>query len=87
MKYIVVEIQKMTDGNIAVLTNNFDSLREAESKYHNILTYAAVSTLPMHGATLLREDGISLMHKAYYLNVTEEPAEEPLANLSEVGGE
>lgn len=83
MKYIVIEIQKTAENAAGTIVTTFDSMREAESKYHEILMYAAKSTLPMHAASLMLEDGTSIMHKAYYLGQTETPAEEPLANLSE----
>lgn len=83
MKYIVLEIQKAEDGTASTLVTTFSAMRDAESKYHQILMYAAKSTLPMHAASLLLEDGRSIMHKAYYLDQDEAAAEEPSANISE----
>lgn len=83
--YIVIEIQKTADETIATLVTSFNSLRDAESKYHEILMYAAKSTLPMHAASLLLEDGTAVMHKAYYLGQTETPVVGPNVNLSETG--
>lgn len=85
MKYIVIEIQKTNGGAISTLVYSFDIARDAESKYHEILMYAAKSTLPMHGASLLLEDGRSIMHKAYYLSEDGTVGEEPTANTSERG--
>lgn len=83
MKYIVIEIQKTAAGSVSTIATTFDSSREAESKYHQILMYAAKSELPLHAASMMLENGTSIMHKAYYLGETEPESEEPLANLSE----
>lgn len=50
--YIVLEIQ-----DTAVLVNSYDTRNEAENKYHTILAYAAVSSVEMHAAVMLNEDG------------------------------
>lgn len=55
MHYIVLEIQK-TD-NVAVLVNNYDNRNDAYSKYYQVLSYAAVSSLPLHAAAILTEEG------------------------------
>lgn len=60
MKYVVIEIQTSAAGAISVLTFNHDTLPEAQSKYHSVLSYAAVSELPMHACALLRSDGATL---------------------------
>ena len=83
MKYIVIEIQKTDTGSVSTIATTFDSSREAESKYHQILMYAAKSELPLHAACMMLENGTSIMHKAYYLGETGTDSEEPLANLSE----
>lgn len=49
---------------------------KAESKYHEILARAAVSTFVQHSATLLTSDGRAIMNQCYN-HVVEEPEPEP----------
>lgn len=71
--FIVLEIQTFTDGTVAILPPITKASREeAESAYHSILSFAAVSALPMHAATLLANDGHEIMHQAYTHDVKEE---------------
>ena len=80
MKFLVVEIQTNADGTVGNLVYAYDELNQAESKYHAVLSAAALSELPMHAAVLLRSDGAALASKFY--EVVEE-VDEPL----EVGDE
>lgn len=64
-KYIVIEIQTAADGTIGTLVYNFDSENEAESKYHSILSAAAVSGCPVHSAMLMDEQAIPRKHEFY----------------------
>ena len=74
MKFVVIEIQKNLQGVISTLPYAFDEKKDAEAKYHQILSAAALTTLPCHAAVMLREDGIYLKSEAYSANV--EPEEE-----------
>ena len=65
MKYLALEIQTNHDGTVGNLVYAYDELNQAESKYHAILSAAALSELPMHAAVLLRSDGASLASKFY----------------------
>lgn len=49
---------------------------KAESKYHEILARAAVSTFVQHSATLLTSDGRAIMNQCYN-HVVEEPEPTP----------
>lgn len=63
--YFVLETQ-VNDGVGAMLpaiTKN--TLNEAESEYHRILQYAAISDVDVHGAIILGEDCFPVMYKAY----------------------
>lgn len=61
MKYIVMEIQKFSDGTIAVPpVATFDTFSEAASRYHSILAIAAVSEVSVHSAVILDETGIQV---------------------------
>ena len=56
MKYIVIELQT-NDGNVTTLVTQYDSLPQAESAYHQILVYAAISEVEYHGALLMNSQG------------------------------
>jgi len=72
MKYIVVEIQTMTDGTVAIQNFQKNSRNEAESTYHSILASAAISQLPVHAAVLMTNEGFIIMNQAYKHEVTPE---------------
>lgn len=75
MKYIVLEIQTNIDGTIGTLIDSFDTRNEAESKYHLVLSSAAVSQLPMHSASMMTSDGKLLACQSYTHSVEPTPAE------------
>lgn len=82
MKYIVYEMQTALDGTVSCLTYQFDTRNEAESKYHYILSYAAVTTLPCHSAMIATNMG-ELIASAYYgAEPAPEPEPEPESNES-----
>lgn len=64
MKYIVIELQT-TGNNTANIVTSYDSKEQAESAYYAILSAAAVSSVPVHAATLITEEGRSLMFSYY----------------------
>ena len=76
MKFIVLEIQTNTDGTIGTLIDSFDTRNQAESKYHLVLSSAAVSQLPMHSATLMMSDGKMLAYQCYIHSENPEPSPE-----------
>lgn len=78
MKYIVIELQKNAEGHISPIVTEHNTLAEAESKFYSIMAYAAVGEIPMHSATILREDGFPVMYKHYTHKVVE-PEEEQTA--------
>ena len=63
--YIVIELQKNAEGVVSNIITDHVKLEEAESKYHSILASAAVSTIPVHSAIIIAEDGSPVKH-AYY---------------------
>lgn len=65
MAYIVIELQTMKDGSVANLVTQHDRLDEAESKYHSVLSAAAISTLPLHAAVLMTSEGVTLENRYY----------------------
>lgn len=65
MKYLVIEIQTNTDGTVGNLVYSYDNRNEAESKYHAVLSAAAISALPMHTCDLIQADGVLLARQCY----------------------
>lgn len=65
MRYIVIELQKNTDGAVSNLVTSHETLAEAESKYHSILASAAVSTVPVHSAIIVSEEGFPVKYQCY----------------------
>ena len=61
--YIVMEIQK--SNTASTIVNTYDTLNEAENKYHTILAYAAISNVPKHSAVLLTEEGDYIKHECF----------------------
>lgn len=72
--YIVLEIQVNVDGTVGTLIDNFTDRDLAESKFHQVLSYAAVSHLKIHSCILMTADGFQLDSKSYKY---EEPVIEP----------
>ena len=66
--YIVMEIQTNANGTIGTLINTYEDKLQAESKYHAVLTAAAVSALPVHACVVLTEKGEMQLNKAYEHN-------------------
>lgn len=69
--YIVIEIQTNADGTVGTIVTQWNDRNQAESKFHNILAYAAGSALPVHSAVLLTNDGLLLRNESYTHEVTE----------------
>lgn len=66
--YIVIELQKNAEGVVSNLVYSFDTLAEAESKYYSILAAAAISTVPVHSAIIVSEEGFPVKHQCYKHN-------------------
>lgn len=58
--YMVIEIQTNSDGTIGNFVWSFDTSDEAFSKYHSVLSAAAVSQLPVHAAVILDNHGFQI---------------------------
>lgn len=76
-RYIVDEIQIYNDGTMGTLQYTFDNRAEAESKYHGVLSFAAVSTCPVHTAIMFTSSGVLIATQTYYhdIPVPETPTE------------
>ena len=63
--YIVIEIQTNTDGTVGNFVWAYQSENEAFSKYHSVLASAAISSLPVHAAVILRNDGLQIAAQSF----------------------
>lgn len=64
MVYIVIEIQA-DDSTAATVVNSYTDRNLAEQKYHQILSAAAVSAVPVHSAVMLTSDGTRIKGETY----------------------
>ena len=55
--YIVIELQKLNDTQVANNVWTYSDQNVAESKYHDVLRAAAVSAIPIHSAVIVDENG------------------------------
>lgn len=63
--YIVIELQKNAEGHVSNIVTEHENLAQAESKYHAVLSAAAVSQIPVHSAVLVSEEGFPVKHQCY----------------------
>lgn len=73
--YIVIELQT-SNGVTSMLTYQFDDRDQAESKFHSVLSYAAVSTVEFHAVSILDRLGTVIRNESYNHPVQPEPNEE-----------
>lgn len=66
--YIVIEIQ--TSTTVATIVDSYEDRNQAESKYHQILTAAALSSVPKHSAVLMNDVGQTIKNETYIHEVT-----------------
>ena len=64
MVFYVMEIQT-NEGTGSVIPQAFTDRNQAESNYHEVLKYAAVSEIDKHGAILCNEDGFIIKSEVY----------------------
>lgn len=63
--YIVQEVQTNSENQISILSYQYETINEADSKFYLILSSAAVSTLPVHSAVLMTNEGVTLAYKFF----------------------
>lgn len=68
VKFIVLEIQTNSDGTVGTLINSYDNRADAESKYHLVLSAAALSQLPLHACVMMTNDG-QVINRHHYGNI------------------
>jgi len=64
MHYLVIEIQT-NEGVMSVLNYQYNDLPTAEQQYYLILSSAAVSTLDVHAAMIVDENGFVIKNNSY----------------------
>ena len=70
--FIVLEITRNAEGNIAVYPSAKESESAAWKKYYQILETAVESQAPLHSAVIMGADGFVIERKSY-----EHPIPEP----------
>lgn len=73
--FTVIELQT-NNGVTSVLTTSFADVNQAYQKYHQVLSYAAVSELNIHTAIVVDERGYELKQEFYEHGNTPEVSEE-----------
>jgi hypothetical protein len=63
--YIIIELQKNAEGHVSNIVTEHPTKDEAESKYHSVLSAAAVSKVPVHSAIIVSEEGFPVANKCY----------------------
>lgn len=67
---IIVEIQS-TNGQTACITTVHSERSEAEQKYHQVLSFAAVSSVEIHSVVMLDENGTKIKSESYRHSASE----------------
>ena len=76
--FIVLEITRNAQGNIAVYPSAKESESAAWKKYYQILETAVESQAPLHSAVIMGADGFVMERKSYEHPIPEpEPEPEP----------
>lgn len=72
--FTVIELQT-NNGVTTVLTTSFADENQAYQKYHQVLSYAAVSKLDIHTAIVVDERGYALKQEFYEHTTAQDVAE------------
>lgn len=67
--YLVLELQ--AGDTLSSIAASYSTLAEAEQKYHQILSFAAVSEIPIHSAILMDSSGYVIKRESYVHNEQE----------------
>ena len=63
MKYVVIEIQ--TGASVATIVTQHETRQAAEGKFHQVLAAAAISSVPVHSAVMMTDEGFPLRNECY----------------------
>ena len=69
--FIVLEITRNSQGNIAVYPSAKETEEAAWKKYYQILTTASDSQAPLHSAVIMGADGFLIEKKTFVHSITE----------------
>lgn len=58
--FIVIELQTNSDGSVGNFVWAYATREQAFAKYHDVLSKAAVSALPVHAAVILDNHGLQI---------------------------
>ena len=72
--YIILETQTNANGTVGTLINSYEDRNAAESKYHQVLSAAAISQLPRHCAFMLTDEGYTIKSE-FYVHEQAQPVE------------
>lgn len=64
-KFIVLEITRNAEGNIAIYPSAKETEEAAWKKYYQVLTTAVDSSAPLHSAVIMDANGIVMEQKSY----------------------
>ena len=73
--FIVVEAQVNADKTVGVIPTAYENENQAKSKYHTVLSAAAISSVPIHTAFLLTDDGYAISSECFRHEVESEEQE------------
>lgn len=91
-QYYIIEIQQYANGEYGHIVHyafdeDADKARlKAESKYHEVMSAAAISETKKHSAIILSDESFPVMHNCYKHNVAV-PEPEPVEETEEAGVE
>lgn len=63
--FIVIETQTNADKTVGMIPVAFEDENQAKAKYHQILSVAAISNVPVHAAFLVRDDGYMMISESF----------------------
>ena len=69
-KFLVIEIQKNSEGVVSNIVTAYSDKRQAESAYYTILAAAALSNLPVHTAMVIDDMGNTYHRECYQKEIT-----------------
>ena len=75
MKYLVIELQK-TGDDVASIINKHDDFNQAQSTYHQVLAAAAISSVEVHSAIIMSDEGEVYNKESFFHPVEPENLEE-----------
>lgn len=64
--YIVIELQN-NNGTVSNIVTAYNTQQQAEQKFHEIMMYAATTTLTSHAAVILNDRGEMIRSESYPL--------------------